>query len=113
MKLVSAHPWHLVAGLFIWALWFVVLYGGLGVGCAISPPSPDAGVFNWLSLSLLVLTLGTAAYLSLCAVLSWRYARGLSNQPRFTLRIAAAVYLTSALATLGIGFPLGVLAPCI
>ncbi|MGX5913822.1 hypothetical protein ACR0ST_03725 [Aliidiomarina sp. Khilg15.8] len=112
MKIVSAHPWHLVAGLVIWALWFVILYGGLGVACAIAPPPSDAGVLNWINLSLLLLTLVTAGYLATCAFLSWRYSRGSDNQSRFILRTAAAVYLTSAFATLAIGFPLGVVMPC-
>lgn len=113
MRLVSAHPWHLVAGLVIWSVWFIVLYGGLSVACEFNPPPPASGVMNWLNLALLLLTLSTVAYLLLCTVLCWHRARHASKQTRFFLRTSGAVYLTSGLAALAIGLPVVVTAPCV
>lgn len=113
MRLVSAHPWHLVAGLVIWSAWFVILYGGLSVACEVSPPPPASGVLNWVSLSLLLLTLTTAGYLLLCTVLCWRYAHKALKQARFFLRTGGAVYLTAGLGTLAIGLQAVVTTPCL
>jgi hypothetical protein len=33
------HPLQLVPGLIIWALWFIAIYGGLSVACALAPPN--------------------------------------------------------------------------
>lgn len=112
MKAFSAHPWHLIGGLTIWAAWFVVMYGGLSVACELYAPAAGSGVLNWISLLLLLLTLLTCGYLVVCAAGCWRGARAAASQKRFTLKVGAAVYLSSALATLAVGLPVGVISPC-
>ena len=37
------HPVHLILGLCVWSIWFVVLYGGLSVACQLTPPEPQQG----------------------------------------------------------------------
>ncbi|QJR82632.1 hypothetical protein CA267_018675 [Alteromonas pelagimontana] len=113
MKIVSTHPWHITAGLVIWAVWFVAIYGGLSVACVVSPPPPDSGVFNWINAALMISTLVTSAYLAWCALLCWRRMQDSVKQARFTLRLAAAVYLVGCLATLAVGVPTMVIVPCL
>jgi len=36
-------------GLSLWSLWFVVLYGGLSVGCDLRPPDSGAGRVTWIN----------------------------------------------------------------
>ncbi len=49
MKLAPHHAAHLIVGLTVWSIWFVVLYGGLSVACELAPPEPNSGPFNWLN----------------------------------------------------------------
>ena len=62
-----AHPWHLVAGFVIWALWFVFTYGGVAVACQLAKPAAEAGPFNWINLSFLIPTFLIVIYLGICA----------------------------------------------
>ncbi len=106
------HPVHLFAGLVIWSLWFVALYGGLSVGCAVAPPAAEQGALTWLNGGLLMLTLVVTALLAYAAWRCWRLAPA-GDAQRFVLRVAVGVYLVSAGSTLAVGLPVIVYPPCV
>ncbi|SEO48438.1 hypothetical protein [Aquisalimonas asiatica] len=106
------HPMHLFAGLVIWSVWFVAIYGGLSVGCAVAPPAVDQGAVNWINGILLLLTLGVTALLAGAAWGCWRVAPA-GDEHRFVVRVAAGVYLLSAGSTLAVGLPVVVYPPCV
>ncbi|MFN3579688.1 MAG: hypothetical protein ACK4VV_04365 [Pseudomonas sp.] len=110
------HPLQLFLGLIIWCLWFVVLYGGLSVGCEFAAPDVARGALTWINASSLVLAVLLALLLLWCARRCWRAApeadQGASSR-RFVSRIAAAVYLISACATVAVALPAVIFAPCI
>lgn len=103
------HVAHALLGLAIWAVWFVLLYGGLSVACAVAPPSVSDGSLNWLNTSLLVLTLGTTVLLLFLAWRSWSHRR----QSEFFAIVAAGCHLSAAGATLLVGLPVLALPPCL
>ncbi|WP_198411302.1 hypothetical protein [Marinimicrobium alkaliphilum] len=109
------HPVHTTLGLLLWALWFVVLYGGLSIVCAVAPPAAASGALTGLNGGLLLLT---ATVLALLAIMTWRCWRaGKAQAPgsseRFMARLGAGAHGVSALATLWIGLPVVVLPPCV
>src|SRR5690606_27359226 len=111
-----SHPVHLVLGLFLWALWFVLAYGGLSVVCAFAPPEPQLGAATWINALLLVLALASCSLLLLLALRCWRASRaavGRQQQARFVSQVSAAAYFAAALATLAGGLPTLVLPPCV
>ncbi|RZL62851.1 MAG: hypothetical protein EOP81_14900 [Variovorax sp.] len=128
MSLRAHHPWQLMLGLSVWALWFVVAYGSLSVACAVVPPDPSLGARNAVNATLLVLTVLTAALLTFWA---WRCARAAlhrsdqqgqegqqgednaNDRRRFMAGVAAALHACAAVSTLVVGLPLLVMAPCV
>lgn len=119
MKPSAQHPLHLLLGLVIWSGWFVALYGGLSVGCALAAPNEAAGPMNWLNATLALLTLLTVGLLLFLAGGCWRARRDHQAMPSVEQRgpylagLSAALYLLSAAATLFIGLPLLILPPCV
>jgi hypothetical protein len=108
------HPLQLVLGLIIWALWFVVIYGGLSVACEVAPPDVSSGAYTWINGSVLLLTLLTTGFLLVLATLCRRVAlRKGPGTIRFITGVAAGIYLASAVATLVIGLPVVALPPCL
>jgi hypothetical protein len=111
----ATHPAHLVLGLVVWSVWFVALYGGLSVGCAVAPPDAELGPLTWINSVLLVFTLAVTTLLLYWSFHCWRgraAVRGdLSRQ--FIAGVGAAVHLGSAVAVLFIGLPAVVLPPCV
>lgn len=108
------HPLQLALGLIVWSVWFVVLYGGLSVACAVVPPAATLGVITWVNGLLLLLTLATTALLAYWARVCWRAAAGeITRQQRFVGRIAAGVHLIAAGSTLAVGLPVIALPPCV
>lgn len=110
------HPIQLALGLMIWALWFVALYGGLSIGCALAPPAAEMGALNWLNLVLGALTASVVAWLLRQMVLCWQEAEpkgaGRSRQ-RFIATVGAGIYAVAAISTLFIGVPVIGLPPCL
>lgn len=106
------HPLQLVGGLTIWSLWFVLMYAGLSVSCASAPPPVVADAFTWINGLLLVMTLVTLAILLAAAWRCWRVS-GQTGNPLFVARVAAALYLVAAVATVAVGMPIWVLPPCV
>ncbi len=70
------HPLQLTLGLIVWSVWFVALYGGLSVACAVAPPAATLGALTWINGLLLLLTLATTALLAYWAHGCWRAAGG-------------------------------------
>jgi len=99
----------------LWSIWFVVLYGGLSVGCALAPPDPAQGQWTWLNALLALLSLFTMAAL---LGLAWRFQRAARNEregqsARFVARLAAGVNLIGAIATVFVALPTLSLPPCL
>ncbi len=113
MGLSRTHPLHLILGLSVWAVWFVVLYGGLSVACKLAPPAPAAGALSWINMLLLPLTLVVVALLAWAARWCWQGHADSDSLKRFMARSAACLYLLSALATLAVALPTLFLPPCI
>ncbi|SDT00632.1 hypothetical protein SAMN05216271_3335 [Halopseudomonas sabulinigri] len=113
---LPVHPAQLVFGLVIWSGWFVLLYGGLSVACELVPPAEKRGAMTWLNGLILLLGAALAVFLLWLARRCWR-AAPVSDQGtdsgRFVARIAAGVYLTSALAAFALTLPSVVMAPCL
>ncbi|MCP1677196.1 type VI protein secretion system component VasK [Natronocella acetinitrilica] len=106
------HPVHLFAGLVIWSIWFVTIYGGLSVGCAFAPPAPAAGPVTWINGLLLLLTLLVTALLAWAAWRCWQVT-AVDGEHRFVVRVSLSVYLVSAVSTLAVGLPVMVYPPCV
>lgn len=110
---LTPHPWHLLCGLTVWCVFFIVIYGGAAVGCSVAPPSPQAGALTWINAAVLAVTVLTTALL---AVLSWACFRQTPKQPhnkRFLMRSSTALYGISALATLVVGLTAVIYPPCV
>ncbi len=113
------HPLQMVFGLIVWSGWFVFIYGGAAIACAVSPPDPGQGATNWLNGVLLVLGLLLTLFLLFSARRCWLARPAVSKSAadkatqRFIASAAAGVYLVSALATLAVGLPALTLPPCV
>src|SRR5690554_7805300 len=57
------HPIHLVSGLTLWGLFFVVIYAGLSVACSVAPPDPERDMFTGINAGVGVVTLVTTLLL--------------------------------------------------
>lgn len=113
-----SHPAHLSIGLTVWCLWFVAVYGGLSVACALAAPDPGQGAVNPINLGLGLLTLLTTAGLGYLAFTCWQLAPAAEGdsperQGRFFARLSAALYFLAGGATLAVGLPILALPPCI
>jgi hypothetical protein len=112
----AVHPVHLVLGLIVWSAWFVAMYGGLSVACAVAPPGASAGALTWINGVLLLLTVVTAAALLYAAWWCWRAlqpAAGDARVAHFIAGVSAALYLASSVAVVAVGMPTIVLPPCV
>ena len=110
------HPIQIVLGLIIWSIWFAGIYGAHGVACAISPPDPAQGIFNWLNASFGLATLAVVALLLWLGHRAWQLSRPpyeLDERQLFVTRLAAGIHRIAALSTLFIGLQLAFLPPCI
>lgn len=112
-NLPLTHPLHLAIGLTLWSLWFVIVYGGLSVACAVAPPAPGAGALTPINLALGLLTLATVALLAALAWRSWQVAGAASGRGCYVARVAAWLYAFSAVGTLYIGVPVIAVPPCL
>lgn len=109
------HPLQLGLGLTLWCVWFVVLYGGLSVACAVAPPAVEAGALTGLNLALLLLTLATIGALLWLAFWCWRAGQTVPepDSRRLIARVSAGCHLIAAGATLAVGLPVVALPPCV
>lgn len=108
------NPTHIVTGLSIWSVWFIVLYGGQGVGCSVAPPPLEDGPWTWLNLTLAVLSVLTAGLLLWLARVFQRAAKRphCSDRERFVASVSAVANLIAAIAVVFIALPLMALPPC-
>jgi hypothetical protein len=113
--LAPTHPLQLGLGLVIWSAYFVAIYAGMSVGCAVAPPDEVHGPWTWINGVLLLLTLVTTAVLLYWSRACWRApARaGVDQHRHFVARMGAAVHLIAAGAVVAVGAPLLVLPPCV
>ncbi|ALN19294.1 hypothetical protein [Ectopseudomonas mendocina] len=109
------NPVHIPLGLVLWSIWFVVIYGGLSVGCSLLPPPPAQGQWTWLNASLGMLSVLTVVALLGLARLFQRAARrdSATQSERFVARLAAGVNLIGAIATVFVALPTLSLPPCL
>lgn len=109
------HPLQIPLGLIVWGVWFIALYSGLSVGCAVAPPDAAAGPWNWLNAVLGGASLATVGLLLGLSTLCWRASRRVGKNERakrFIARVGVSVHLVAALATLFIALPIVGLPPC-
>ncbi len=108
-----SHPVHLVLGLIIWSVWFVLIYALLSVGCT---ASHGAGASIWINILLLCCTL---LFLTLLSYLAYRYwqknkvAYEKKTLRRFIIWVSLGVYLVAIGATFSIGIMVLFFPPCI
>lgn len=112
MNLGWSHPVQLVAGLVVWSIWFVALYGGLSVACAVAPPLPEQGVMTWLTALLFAGTVAVSLLLLYCAWRCWSVVPA-HGDALFIVRVAAGVHFIAAGSTLVVGLPLLAYPPCV
>lgn len=108
-----AHPAHLVTGLALWCVWFVVVYGGLSVACGIDAPPPQYGALNWINYGIALTTLATLVLLTVLALACWRARANATGRARFIVTSSAGLYVTAWVATLATGLPAIFLPPCV
>jgi hypothetical protein len=117
MKLPATHPLHLALGLTLWLVWFAVVYGAQGAGCAVVQPAAQAGASTPVNVLLGGLTLAFFAGFAAAAALMARAARAQGKQGdpggRFVTRAATALYATAAASTLVVGLPVFLMPPCV
>lgn len=129
-----------LSGLGVWALCFVVLYGGLSIGCHSGWALRTAGPFNALSVGLIAAWAIHAAVLGFMLVRAWRRVRGVDARPSprvahagagkhdgtpppfahgpggkgaFVIWLTLVLHGMSAVALMALAAPLFVLAPCV
>ncbi len=113
--LAPTHPFQLVLGLTLWALWFVIWYATLSLGCAFAPPEQVDASLTWIDLLLFALSLPFMVMLLFWARRSWR-ASGNSELPstrRLIAQVAAGAHLVAAAAVAIMNLPGLVLPPCV
>jgi len=110
------YPLLLVAGLVVWAIWFVLMYSILSIVCNITPPTTTNHPLNWLNVSLLALTFITAVmlfYFAYCYSKKQTSSNTASPTKSFINWIAIAVFIVAAVATGAIGIMTLFFPPCI
>ncbi|WP_111656179.1 hypothetical protein [Isoalcanivorax indicus] len=114
LRIPPHHPIQLPLGLVIWAIWFVAVYGGLSVSCALGAPSPEAGPLTPINGVLGLLTLVVTLFLLAMARYCWRGASAPeAGEHAFIARLAGAGHIIAAISTLATGLPILVLPPCV
>lgn len=108
------HPLHLVLGLALWALWFVILYAGLSIVCTVAPPAADQGALTLVNSAVLAGGVAVAGALCWCARYVLRAAGTRARQPgEVPASVSVALYTVSAVASLAIALPGVLLPPCV
>jgi hypothetical protein len=113
--LAPAHPLQLVLGLTVWALWFVVWYAILSLGCALAPPEPMEASLTWIDWVLFALSVPFIAVLLYWARKNWRAAdnQNMPGSSRFIAQVSAGAHLMAAGAVIFMILPGLVLPPCV
>ena len=113
--LAPDHPWQLGLGLVAWSVWFVVVYGGLSVGCAVAEPMPERRQFNAINATLLLVTLALVLWLAHASRTCARAARRSCGDEtaHFIAQTAAWLHAVAAVAAVFVGAPMLALWPCV
>ncbi|WP_165481163.1 hypothetical protein [Legionella impletisoli] len=113
--MVMKHPIHMVFGLVIWAVWFVILYAALSISCEASVDL--TGSFNWINLLLFGFTLVTLAVLIGLAYRIWiknrQDLKKKTASARFIFWLSFGVYLVAMGTTGSIGLMSLFFPPCL
>lgn len=112
-RLHLTHPGHFVGGLTLWSIWFIAVYGGLSVACAVVPPDPDQGAFTHINITLLLVSLITALLLAGLAWGCFQEARQHEGRQHFNAFVSAWLYVFSTLAVAFVAAPIVGLPPCL
>ena len=112
-RLHLTHPLHFVIGLTLWCIWFVAVYGGHAVACAVAPPAPEQGVFTLVNAMLLVVSIVAIALLTALTLGCCREAKQHAGRLRFNAAVSAGLYLFSTLGVLFATLPILGIPPCL
>lgn len=116
MLLPPFHPMSIVFGLIVWAVFFVIIYGGVGVVCGVAPPPVEQGAFTWINGVMGLVGILFTIYLAWGSWHCWRHAPPFNQgreHDRFISRIAAFVYAFAAISTFGVALPVVLYPPCV
>lgn len=104
MVLIS-YAWHLVLGLMVWFLWFMLMYSMLSIHCGTH--ASDFELLNWPRLMLFITTLVSIILLTYLISLCWRTKPNVINARRslvyFIIWISLGVYITAMGAMIVMG----------
>lgn len=117
----AEHPLNLVAGLVIWSIWFIAVYGGLSVACAVGAPDLGGAAPRGVIVGLAALTLAVIGVLCACALASRRAVTAATTAPtregaeirRFFATAGMALHVVAAVATAFTGLPLLAVPSCV
>jgi hypothetical protein len=112
-RLHLTHPLHFAIGLTLWCTWFVIVYGGHAVACAVASPAPEQGVFTLVSAMLLVVSLMAIALLASLTLGCWRMTKRHQGRLRFNATVSAGLYLFSTLGVVFAAMPIIGIPPCL
>ncbi|WP_422102290.1 hypothetical protein [Vreelandella sp.] len=112
-RLNFTHPIHLAVGLTLWSLWFVGVYSGLSVACAVAPPAPEDGAMTLLNAGLGMVSLIFTAGLLLLAWGSFQVAKQHRGRQHFHAVVSGWLYLFSAFGVAFAGLPIIAVPPCL
>lgn len=110
----SPNPLHLLFGLIIWAIWFVIMYSLLSIGCSIYPVSSYP--LNWITLLLFCCMLITLSILLYLMYICWQtksHSNKNSALTAFILWVSLGGYLAAVIATFSIGIMVLFFPPCL
>jgi hypothetical protein len=116
MLLPPFHVMSIVFGLIVWAVFFVVIYGGIGIVCGVAPPPVEQGPLTWINLVMGLVGILFTLYLAWGSWHCWKHAPRFDQgreHDRFIARIAAFVYAFAALSTFAVTLPVVLYPPCV
>ena len=109
------HPLlHAMAGLGVWAVAFVVLYGGLSLACRSPLATSHFGPISAVSATLIVLWLAHLGLLTVMVLRAWK-DRHLETESSslFMRRLTLFLHSTSWVSLVVLGAPVLLLKPCV
>lgn len=107
MRWRADHPWQLVLGLGVWAVWFVGVYGGHALACRSGLAAAAVATLVVIGTIVPGVLLGWAAWR--CLVAARHVPDGVR---RFMARSSAALYAVAAVSTLFVGLVVWVVPAC-
>lgn len=109
------HPIHLVLGLTVWAVWFVIIYSLLSIGCAGTPITASGSI--WINIIILCFTLLVLIALVYFTTAYWQtnkdHFRTSKGVVRFIIWVSLGGYLIAIIALFSIGIMVLFFPPCL